>query len=49
MIVATIILLLIQSFLFGPHPKNLAYSDFKVLLAAGVHPIVERPVKHLPR
>ncbi|HEY7539680.1 MAG TPA: ATP-dependent zinc metalloprotease FtsH [Methylomirabilota bacterium] len=34
-IIATIMLFLIQSFLFAPHPENLAYSDFKVLLSKG--------------
>ena len=34
-VAAVIALFLIQSFLFGPHPENLAYSDFKVLLKHG--------------
>ena len=34
--IGTIIaLLLIQSYLFGPHPETLAYSDFNSLLKAG--------------
>ena len=34
-VAAVIVLLLIQSLLFGPHPENLAYSDFRALLKHG--------------
>ncbi len=34
-LVAFLAIMAIQNFLFGPHPENLAYSDFKTLLKAG--------------
>src|SRR5215471_19868462 len=35
LIIAVAVLFLIQAYLFAPHPANLAYSDFKVLLSKG--------------
>ncbi len=35
LIAASIAFWLIQAFLFGPHPENLAYSDFKTLVKHG--------------
>jgi cell division protease FtsH len=35
LIIAVVVLFLIQAYLFAPHPENLAYSDFKVLLSKG--------------
>jgi cell division protease FtsH len=34
-LVALLVMLAIQNFLFAPHAENLSYSDFKVLLKAG--------------
>ena len=34
-IVAMIVLLLIEAYLFAPHPETLAYSDFIKLVIAG--------------
>ena len=34
-LIAFLLILVMQNFLFAPHAENLAYSEFKALLKAG--------------